>query len=69
MNLWFHVIPLSEAGGKIFCADSIVRCFGTSPLSESLEMRDEMDGLSVMSSGGKRCDAASYGDTLMHGVL
>lgn len=32
-------------------------------------MRDEMDGLSVMSSGGKRCDAASYGAALMHGVL
>lgn len=31
-------------------------------------MRDEMDGLSVMSSGGKRCDAASYGDALIHGV-
>lgn len=32
----------------------IVRCFGTSPLSESLQMCDEMDGLSVMSSGGKK---------------
>ena len=68
MKFWFHVIHLSDLEGHILRRFNwiIVRCFGTSPLSESLQM---WNGWAECVEWREKMRPAAYGDALMHGVL